>query len=88
MPTENEVELAELISKIIPFAEMTRIVNTGAEATMNAIRLARAFTKRRTLSNLIYAITEHMTVYLSTPVKHIEEFLRLKEVSTVGFMKR
>jgi len=49
VPTKNEVELAELISKIIPFAEMTRIVNTGAEATMNAIRLARAFTKKKNI---------------------------------------
>jgi glutamate-1-semialdehyde 2,1-aminomutase len=49
VPTENEVELAELFSKILPFAEMTRIVNTGAEATMNAIRLARAFTKKKNI---------------------------------------
>jgi glutamate-1-semialdehyde 2,1-aminomutase len=49
VPTENEVVLSELISKIIPFAEMTRIVNTGAEATMNAIRLARAFTKKKNI---------------------------------------
>ena len=49
VPTENEVELAELFSKIIPFAEMTRVVNTGAEATMNAIRLARAFTKKKNI---------------------------------------
>jgi glutamate-1-semialdehyde 2,1-aminomutase len=49
VPTENEVALSELISKIIPFAEMTRIVNTGAEATMNAIRLARAFTKKKNI---------------------------------------
>jgi glutamate-1-semialdehyde 2,1-aminomutase len=49
VPTENEVVLAELFSKIIPFAEMTRIVNTGSEATMNAIRLARAFTKKKNI---------------------------------------
>ena len=49
VPTENEVALSELISKIIPFAEMTRIVNTGAEATMNAIRLARAFTNKKNI---------------------------------------
>lgn len=49
VPTENEVELAELFSEILPFAEMTRIVNTGAEATMNAIRLARAFTKKKNI---------------------------------------
>jgi glutamate-1-semialdehyde 2,1-aminomutase len=49
VPTENEVKLAELFSQIIPCAEMTRIVNTGAEATMNAIRLARAFTKKKNI---------------------------------------
>ncbi len=52
VPTENEVVLAELFSKIIPFAELTRIVNTGTEATMNAIRLARAFTKKRNIIKL------------------------------------
>lgn len=47
VPTEREVKLAELISKVVPCAEMTRLMNTGAEATMNAIRLARAFTKKK-----------------------------------------
>jgi glutamate-1-semialdehyde 2,1-aminomutase len=47
VPTEKEVKLAELIAQIVPCAEMTRLVTTGAEATMNAIRLARAFTKRK-----------------------------------------
>src|ERR671915_521731 len=47
VPTEKEVKLAELIEKVVPCAEMTRLVNTGAEATMNAIRLARAFTKKK-----------------------------------------
>ena len=46
VPTEKEVKLAELIAEIVPCAEMTRLVTTGAEATMNAIRLARAFTKK------------------------------------------
>ncbi len=45
-PTEKEIELAGLIAKCIPSAEMVRLVNTGTEATMHAIRLARAFTKR------------------------------------------
>lgn len=45
-PTEGEVELAELISKCVPCARMVRLVNTGTEATMHAIRLARAYTKR------------------------------------------
>src|SRR6188472_2852585 len=47
IPTEKEVQLAELISKIVPCAEMTRLVSTGSEATMSAIRLARAFTKKK-----------------------------------------
>ena len=46
IPTENEVRLAEMLSNVVPSAEMTRILNTGMEATMTAIRLARAYTKR------------------------------------------
>jgi glutamate-1-semialdehyde 2,1-aminomutase len=47
VPTEREIKLAEIICKVVPCAEMTRLVNTGSEATMHAIRLARAFTKRK-----------------------------------------
>jgi glutamate-1-semialdehyde 2,1-aminomutase len=46
-PSEQEVELAELICKCVPSAEMVRLVTTGAEATMSAIRVARGFTGRR-----------------------------------------
>ena len=46
-PSEQEVELAELICKCVPSAEMVRLVSTGAEATMSAIRLARGFTGRK-----------------------------------------
>lgn len=45
-PTELEVELAELVVKMVPSAEMVRFVNSGTEATMSALRLARAFTGR------------------------------------------
>jgi glutamate-1-semialdehyde 2,1-aminomutase len=45
-PTELEVKMAELICSIMPSIEMVRMVNSGTEATMSAIRLARAFTKR------------------------------------------
>jgi len=45
-PSRSEVELAELICHIMPAIEMVRMVNSGTEATMSAIRLARAFTKR------------------------------------------
>jgi glutamate-1-semialdehyde 2,1-aminomutase len=46
-PTEMEVELAELITSLVPSMEMVRLVNSGTEATMHAIRLARAFTSRK-----------------------------------------
>src|SRR3984957_18997483 len=45
-PTEREVSLAELISKAVPSMEMVRLVNSGTEATMSALRLARGFTGR------------------------------------------
>ncbi|MBV6431073.1 MAG: Glutamate-1-semialdehyde 2,1-aminomutase [Bryobacteraceae bacterium] len=45
-PTEGEVELAELIREAVPSMEMTRLVNSGTEATMSALRAARGFTGR------------------------------------------
>ncbi|MEQ8629319.1 glutamate-1-semialdehyde 2,1-aminomutase [Ekhidna sp.] len=45
-PSRMEVELAELISEMVPSIEKVRMVNSGTEATMSAIRLARGFTKR------------------------------------------
>jgi len=46
-PTEREIELAEEISDAMPSIEMVRLVNSGTEATMSALRLARGFTGRR-----------------------------------------
>jgi glutamate-1-semialdehyde 2,1-aminomutase len=45
-PTEREIELAEAIIDAVPSVEMVRLVNSGTEATMSAIRLARGFTGR------------------------------------------
>lgn len=45
-PTEAETELAELIAKAFPSIELLRLVNSGTEATMSALRLARAATGR------------------------------------------
>lgn len=45
-PTEQEVKMADLITNIYPSMEMTRLVNSGTEATMHAIRAARGFTGR------------------------------------------
>lgn len=46
-PIEQEIEMAELIRNHYPSVEMIRIVNTGTEATMHAIRVARGFTGRK-----------------------------------------
>jgi glutamate-1-semialdehyde 2,1-aminomutase len=45
-PTEQEIELAEAICDAAPSVEMVRLVNSGTEATMSAIRVARGFTGR------------------------------------------
>ena len=44
--TTPEIEIAQLITKSIPSIDQVRFVNSGTEATMSAIRLARGFTKR------------------------------------------
>lgn len=45
-PTEMEVKMAELVTGLVPSMDMVRMVNSGTEATMSAIRLARGFTHR------------------------------------------
>ncbi|CAI8055434.1 Glutamate-1-semialdehyde 2,1-aminomutase, partial [Geodia barretti] len=45
-PTEIEVKMAQLVTEIVPSVEMVRMVNSGTEATMSAIRLARGHTGR------------------------------------------
>src|SRR3954452_15551559 len=45
-PTEQEVQLAEAICEAVPSIEMVRLINSGTEATMSAIRVARGFTGR------------------------------------------
>jgi glutamate-1-semialdehyde 2,1-aminomutase len=46
MPTERETQLAELICRAMPSIDMLRFVSSGTEATMSALRLARAYTGR------------------------------------------
>ena len=45
-PIELEIEIAELLTRIVPSIEMVRMVNSGTEATMSAVRLARGYTGR------------------------------------------
>ncbi|RAP28872.1 Glutamate-1-semialdehyde aminotransferase [Brevibacillus laterosporus] len=45
-PTERETTMAKLVCDIVPSVEVVRMVNSGTEATMSALRLARGYTKR------------------------------------------
>ncbi|MEZ8093200.1 glutamate-1-semialdehyde 2,1-aminomutase [Photobacterium swingsii] len=45
-PTEMEITMAEMVSRLVPSMEQVRMVSSGTEATMSAIRLARGFTNR------------------------------------------
>lgn len=47
VPTEKEIELAKLVTERVPCVDMVRFVNSGTEATMSAIRLARAVTGKK-----------------------------------------
>ncbi|OGI02630.1 MAG: glutamate-1-semialdehyde-2,1-aminomutase [Candidatus Melainabacteria bacterium GWF2_37_15] len=46
-PTAMEVEMAKLITELVPSVEMVRMVNSGTEATMSAVRLARGYTGKQ-----------------------------------------
>jgi glutamate-1-semialdehyde 2,1-aminomutase len=48
-PTELEVEVAELVCEVVPSMEMVRMTNSGTEATMSAIRVARGYTGREAI---------------------------------------
>jgi len=48
-PTEIEIDMAETLCKLVPSMEMVRLVSSGTEATMSAVRLARGFTGRSRL---------------------------------------
>jgi glutamate-1-semialdehyde 2,1-aminomutase len=48
-PTEREVQLAELLCRAVPSMDKVRLVSSGTEATMSALRLARGFTRREAI---------------------------------------
>src|SRR5437763_9810959 len=56
-PTEQEILLAEAICDAVPSIEMVRLVNSGTEATMSAIRVARGYTGRELIVKFEAAIT-------------------------------
>ena len=63
-PTEAEVELAERIVRLVPTVEMVRLVNSGTEATMTALRLARAATGRPLLLKFTGCYHGHADAFL------------------------
>ncbi len=63
-PTENEVEMAKLVRKMMPSVEVVRMVNSGTEATMSAVRLARAFTGREKIVKFAGCYHGHFDSFL------------------------
>ena len=59
-PTKNELDIAKLIKSYIPSIEKLRMVNSGTEATMSCIRLARGTTKRNTIIKFIGCYHGHV----------------------------
>lgn len=63
--TEPELNLAEMVCSTVPSIEMVRFVNSGTEATMSALRLARAYTKRSKVLKFEGCYHGHADPYLS-----------------------
>lgn len=81
LPTEKEVELAEMLVETIPCAEMVRLLKTGSEACHAAVRIARAYTRRDLIASCGYHGWHDMFNYkepgYGTPIQikeHIGEF--------------
>lgn len=60
IPTPAEVDMAEMITGMVPSVEKVRMVNSGTEATMSAIRLARGYTGRRKIIKFIGCYHGHV----------------------------
>ncbi|MDP8245033.1 MAG: glutamate-1-semialdehyde 2,1-aminomutase [Candidatus Hinthialibacter antarcticus] len=65
-PTEREVTLARLIVDAVPSVEMVRLVNSGTEATLSAIRLARGFTGRDKIIKMVGGYHGHHDALLAS----------------------
>jgi len=63
-PTSYEVEMAKLIRKMMPSIEVVRMVNSGTEATMSAVRVARAFTNREKIVKFAGCYHGHFDSFL------------------------
>ncbi len=80
---EEQIEWAELIQELIPSAEMVRFCCSGTEATMYAVRVARAFTGRKTILKIAggwHGANSDLTVGIKTPYEKEESLGLLPEL--------
>jgi glutamate-1-semialdehyde 2,1-aminomutase len=80
---EKQIEWAELIRELIPCAEMVRFCCSGTEATMYAVRLARAFTKKKTILKIAggwHGANTDLTLAIKMPYEKEESFGLLPEL--------
>ena len=82
--TKPEIEIARFITKHIPSIDLVRFVNSGTEATMSAIRLARGFTKRKMIVKFDGCYHGHFDDLL---IKAGSGVANLKESSSLGITK-
>jgi len=92
-PTEAEVKLAEKMISFVPSLEMVRMVNSGTEAVMSALRLARAYTGRQKVIKFEGCYHGHTDSMLAgakdtfivkyNDLNGVEEFLKKKDVACV-----
>ena len=73
-PTPGEVELAELITDRLPFVEQVRLVSSGTEATMSALRLARGFTGRSKVVKFAGCYHGHVDALLASAGSGVATF--------------
>ncbi len=64
-PTELEVELARIICQAVPSVELVRMVNSGTEATMSAVRVARGYTGREKIVKFVGCYHGHSDAFLA-----------------------
>ena len=73
-PTKNETTLAKLLCQALPSCEQVRMVNSGTEATMSALRLARAATKRDLIikcDGCYHGHADHLLVAAGSRRRHL-----------------
>lgn len=82
---ENQIEWAELICELVPSAEMVRFCCSGTEATMYAVRVARAFTGRKTILKIAggwHGANTDLSVGIKMPYEKEESLGLLPELQT------